>query len=89
MFGDGYILIGSTYDRDVIAFVKLHFNLKHVEIQNVLYRKLDINPESFKLKIFRRFKNPSTNKYGVVSIVDDDVEFMFESVGDSESKARV
>lgn len=94
LYVDGNIIydaaIGSTYDRDVIAFVKLHFNLKYVEILNVLYRKLAINPESFKLKIFRRFKNPSTNKYGVVLIVDDDdVEYMFESVDDSESKPRV
>ncbi|KAK1394875.1 hypothetical protein POM88_013931 [Heracleum sosnowskyi] len=94
LYIDGNIMyddvIESTYDRDVIGFVKLHFNLRYEGILNILYRKLSIDPELFKLRVSRRFKNPTTNKYGVVLIADDDdVEYMLESLDDSESKVRV
>lgn len=83
--------VGSAYDRDVVCFVKLNFDLKYLEFLNIVYKKLSIDPNFFKLKISRRFMNPTTRKYGVVLILDDDdLEFMFETLdGSGGSKVRV
>lgn len=82
--------MGSTYDTDVLSFVKLPFNLRYEGLLYILYRKLFINPDLFELRVSRKFKNPTNSKYGAVLIVDDnDVEYMFESLDDSESKVRV
>lgn len=79
MFGlyyDGNIMndnvAGCAYDKDVVRFVKLNFNLRYQELLHVLYTKLYIYPNLFKLNVSRRFMNPTTSKYKVVLIVDDD-----------------
>ncbi|KAL8144849.1 hypothetical protein AgCh_003170 [Apium graveolens] len=91
LYCDGNIIhdniIGSTYDRDVVAFVKLNFGLKYEELVNVVYKKLNIDPNMFRLRVSRRFMNPITNKYGVVLLVDDDdLEYMFEFLDGSGSQ---
>lgn len=94
MYCDGRVItdsvIGATYDRDVRRFVKLHFNLRYEGLLDVLYKKLFIDPKLCKLSILRRFLDPTTKKYGVAPIFDDDdIEYVFESLDDSESKVRV
>ncbi|KAK1381944.1 SWIM-type domain-containing protein [Heracleum sosnowskyi] len=83
-------VIGSAYDRDVIASVKLHFDLKYEELLNVVHKKLNIDPNLGRLRVSRRFMNPTTNKYAVVLLVDDDdLEYMFETLDCSCGKVRV
>lgn len=40
-------VIGSAYDGDVVAIVKLKFSLKYKELMNVVYKKLNIDPNMF------------------------------------------
>ncbi|KAL8114232.1 hypothetical protein AgCh_021186 [Apium graveolens] len=78
-------VIGSTFNGDVVAFVKLKFGLKYEELVDVVYKKLNIDPNIFRLRVSLRFMSPMKNKYGVVLLVDDDdLEYMFESLDGSE-----
>lgn len=59
-------VIGKSYDRDVITFVKLHYDLKYEEFIHVLYRKLSISPNLYKLSVSGRFPNLETKTFEVV-----------------------
>ena len=94
LYCDGNIInnsvIGASYDKDPIRFVKLLFNLKFKGLLDLLYSKLFIDQNLFNLRVLRRVINSSTNKFGVAPIIDDDdVEYMFESLNGSGSKVHV
>lgn len=83
-------VIGSGYDKDVVSFVKLRYTLKYKEFLNILYNKLYIDLKLYKLGVSCRFMNHVIKKYGVVLIEDDDdLEFMLESLEDSDNRVRV
>ncbi|KAK1398564.1 hypothetical protein POM88_008427 [Heracleum sosnowskyi] len=92
LYCDGKVMndsvVDCVYDKNVISFVKLYSNLKYEQVLNVVYKKLFLDPKLFKLKIWRRFMNPTTNKFIVVLMVDDDdAEYMFELLVDCGSES--
>ncbi|KAK1391744.1 hypothetical protein POM88_010800 [Heracleum sosnowskyi] len=94
LYCDGNIVnndvIGSIYDKDLIRFVKLLFNLNFRGLLDLLYAKLFIDPNLYKLRVLRRVMNSMTNKFGITPIDDDDdVDYLFESLDGSESKTHV
>ncbi|KAK1388475.1 hypothetical protein POM88_016653 [Heracleum sosnowskyi] len=94
LYCDGNIVnnsvIGSMYDKDPIRFVKLLFNLNFRGLLDLLYAKLFIDPNLYKLRVLRRVMNSTTNKFGIAPIVDDDdVDYLFESLDGLGSKTHV